>query len=141
MYKMENKEKGSVKIPVRYNECDPTGYAFNANYFIWMQLGASDYFKATGIDLVKLALSQHTFMAVHLSCDYKRPVTYLDVIEVRPFLKNLSDSSIHIQYDIYKGDELVAVGNTIHVYIDLKTKKKIPITEELREKFIKTDHI
>lgn len=132
---MEKKGEVAVKIEVRYNECDPTGYVFNANYFIWMQLGASEFFKATGIDLVKLAMGNHTFMAVHMSCDYKRPVTYLDVVEVRPFMKNLSDSSIHLQYDIYKKDELVAVGNTIHVYLDLKTKAKLPITDDLREKF------
>jgi acyl-CoA thioesterase FadM len=36
---------------------------------------------------------------------------------------------------MFKEDKLVAVGNTIHAHIDLKTKKKIPLSDDLRNKF------
>lgn len=131
----EKKGEFSIKIRVRFNECDPSGYAFNANFFIWMQEGIGEYFKTAGIDLVQLAISNQTFMAVHLSCDYKRPVGFQEVVEIRPFLKELRDSTIHIQHDLYRENKLVAVGHTIYAYIDLKTKKKIPLPDDLKNKF------
>jgi YbgC/YbaW family acyl-CoA thioester hydrolase len=134
---MDKAEKFSEKIKVRYAECDPTGYAYNANFFIWMGEAASVFFREAGVDLEKLVFGNHTFMAVHQSCDYMRPVTFNDIIEVTPVVDKVNDSSLHLRYEIYKGDILSAVGRTVHVYLDLKIQKKMSIPDELREKILK----
>ena len=110
------KMKITTKIRVRYNECDSSGYAFNANFFVWMQEGSGDLFEMSGIDVLKLALDGHTFMAVHMECDFKRPVRFRDVLDVKASVSDVGESSLHIQYDIYKDDQLMAIGRTVHVY-------------------------
>jgi acyl-CoA thioester hydrolase len=124
-----------VKIRIRYNECDPSGYAFNANFFVWMQEATSQYFHDVGVDVKELATARQTFMAVHLSCDYMRPVSPGEWIEIKPHLVELGESTIHVQYEIYKGDTLSARGKTIHVFMDTREKKKVPLTDELKAKF------
>jgi YbgC/YbaW family acyl-CoA thioester hydrolase len=132
---MSKTESLSYETTIRYNECDPTGFAFNANFFIWVQEAAGRYWQDLGIDVVSLGLARQTFMAVHLSCDYRRPVAYGDVIKIRPNVTKLNNSSVHIQYDVCKGDEVAAVARSIHVFMDTKEKKKLPLTDSLREKF------
>ena len=114
-----SKMKITTKIRVRYNECDSSGYAFNANFFVWMQEGSGDLFEMSGIDVLKLALDGHTFMAVHMECDFKRPVRFRDVLDVRASVSDVGESSLHIQYDICKDDQLMAIGRTVHVYVDI----------------------
>jgi YbgC/YbaW family acyl-CoA thioester hydrolase len=132
---MEEKECPKHYVTVRYNECDPTGFAFNANFFIWIQESVVPYWKGLGVDVVAMSMAKQTFMAVHLSCDYKRPVAFGDVIEIRPKVTRVTDSSIQIQYDVYNRGKLSAVGRSIYVFMDTRTKNKLPLTDELREKF------
>ena len=40
-----------------------------------------------------------------------------------------------LTFDIYKGETLSAIGKTIHVFMDTREKKKVPLTDELRAKF------
>jgi acyl-CoA thioesterase FadM len=101
-----------------------------------MQEGTSDLFEAAGIDMSKLALGHQTMMAIHMSCDFMKPVGYREVIEVRPFVKEVGESSLQIQYDLQRGDELLAVGKTVHVHFDTRTKKKAPIPDDLRKKLV-----
>jgi acyl-CoA thioester hydrolase len=130
------KMKITTKIRVRYNECDSSGYAFNANFFVWMQEGSGDLFEMSGIDVLKLALDGHTFMAVHMECDFKRPVCFRDVLDVRASVRDVGESSLHIQYDIYKDDQLMAIGRTVHVYVDTNSKTKIPIPDNYRKRLL-----
>jgi acyl-CoA thioester hydrolase len=133
---MEEHLSSETRIRVRYNECDSSGFAFNGNFFVWMQDGAGDLFEAGGVDIVELAMSGHTFMAIHMECDFKHPTRYRDEIVVRAFVSELGTSSLHIQYDITKDDKLLAVGRTVHVYVDIEQKKKIPMPDDLREKLL-----
>lgn len=131
---MADRLSSTTRITVRYNECDSTGFAFNGNFFIWMQAGAGDLFEAAGVDVVRLAMDGHTFMAVHMACDFKRPATYRDEIDVNAFIEKIGESSLHIQYDIVKGDELLAVGRTIHAYVDTRNRKKAQIPVGIRNR-------
>lgn len=123
-----------VKIEVRFNECDETGYAFYGNFFIWNGVAGAHFFKNAGVDLADYFGPGKIFVQVHQSCDYKRPVTFMDVVEIRTTLKNLGESSIHLQFDLFKNDELVAVGNGVTVCMDQTTGEKSTLPEDLREK-------
>ena len=133
---MEEPLGSETRIRVRYNECDSSGFAFNGNFFIWMQDGAGDLFEAGGVDIVGLAMGSQTFLAVHMECDFKYPTRYRDEIFVRAFVKKVGTSSLHIQYDITRDDKLLAVGRTVHVYVDTEHKKKILIPDDIRQKFL-----
>ncbi len=132
---MNQKKQFSYNINVRYNECDPTGFAFNANFFVWIQEATGRYWRDLGIDVFSLAQGQQTFMAVHLSCDFKRPVAFGDVIQISPKVTELGSSSVSIQWEMFNGDTLSAVGRSVHAFLDLKRKKKLPLTDDLRKKF------
>lgn len=126
-----------VKIEVRYGECDATGYAYNVSFFPWMDLGISHFYKNAGIYATIRGSKKRSFMTVHQSFDYKRPVTYGDLIEVKLFLINVGESSVHYQCEIYKDDVLIAVGNKILAYMDLETKKKVKLPDEIQGQLTK----
>lgn len=122
-----------VRIQVRYNECDMSGYAYNGSFFPWMNLSISWFFKKAGVDTEVFVNKKRSLMMVHQSFDYKAPVTWGDEIDVQPVLKNVGETSIHMQCNVYKGDKLIAVGNSISVFMDLENQKKISLPPELRE--------
>jgi acyl-CoA thioester hydrolase len=124
----------SYEIYVRYNECDPSGYAFNANFFIWVQDASSKYWNDIGLDIKAMAATRQIFMAVHLECDFMRPVAFGDIIHVRPKVTQVKNSSVEFQYQVHNGAELSAVAKSIHVFMDTKEKKKLALTDELRAK-------
>lgn len=121
-----------ARIEVRYNECDITGYAYNANFFVWMSIAALEFMK-TKLDTDALTRAYITPMMVHQSCDYKSPVTYGDVVDIKPKLVNLGESSFTTQYDMYKDNKLVAIGKTVYCFMDLKKKVKAAIPPDIRD--------
>jgi len=129
---MHSKQEAGVRIKVRFNECDPTGFAYNGNYFIWMQEAAVECLRHGGIDMRGMASSNHTFVAVHYSCDFKKPVGFDDVVEARARLADVGESSFQLKYEILMDGEVVAVGKSVHVHIDTTTKTKMNISDELK---------
>lgn len=125
------------KFVVRYNECDATGYAYNGNFFPWMHFATGEFYRKSGIDTSVLQIPNMSLMTVHQAFDYKAPVRYLDEIEVKVFITNVGNTSIQIECEIYKGEQLVAVGTNVTVWVDLVTREKRMIPEDLREQLNK----
>ncbi len=124
------------EIAVRWADCDPAQIAYTGRipYFC---LDALDAFwgHAAGHDWFSINVDRNTGTPfVHLSLDFRKPVTprHILVCEVR--LTSLGETSVGFSVNGYQGGELCFEGRFVEVFVDAKamTKTKPPV--DIRER-------
>ncbi len=74
-------------------------------------------------------------VVVETGCRFLRPVSFPDMIEVGIKIKKFGTSSVTYQLGVFVHgqDAPAAVGHFVHVYVDRKTFRSVPIPLALRE--------
>ena len=69
---------------------------------------------------------------VHAESDYKAPVFVGDKIVITVKVGNIGKTSFSLEYTLKRSKTLVGTAKTMHVTINQKTRKKIPLPSTLR---------
>jgi acyl-CoA thioester hydrolase len=119
------------RLRVRYNECDPQGVVFNANYLtyfdltmgeLWRELGGYHAMVDAGVDMV----------VAEATIRYLAPLRFDDEIEVVARITRLGDTSMTTELVIEDGGEPAAEGELRHVFIETGGGKTAGIPEPIR---------
>jgi acyl-CoA thioester hydrolase len=119
------------QLRVRYNECDPQGVVFNANYLtyfdltiteLWRELGGYQAMVEAGVDLV----------VAEASVRYLSALRFDDEFEVRATIAKLGDTSMKTEVILARNGEPVAEGELRHVFVESGGGAKAPIPEPIR---------
>ncbi len=128
----------STTFRVRYAETDQMGVVYYANYFIWFEVGRTDYCRQKGFAYRDMEKEDGLCIIVaETRCRYKAPAHYDDEIEVRTCLRQVRPRVIVFGYEIYRQatDELLAEGETVHVITDLEGRPRA-LPEKYRDLFL-----
>jgi acyl-CoA thioester hydrolase len=74
---------GSVRLRVRYCECDPMGVAHHAAYVPWLEVARTELLRGSGVSYADMERHGALLVIVKLDVRYRRPVKYDDLVEVR----------------------------------------------------------
>lgn len=109
---------------VRYKDTDQMGVAYYANYFVWFEVGRSEYLRGSGISYRELEQQEIFLPVVEAFCKYKFPARYDDLLRIRTGLNFLEDVKLGFYYEIYhqENNVLLASGETIHAFVNRKGK-------------------
>jgi acyl-CoA thioester hydrolase len=119
------------RLRVRYNECDPQGVVFNANYLtyfditmgeLWRDLGGYQEMVADGVDMV----------VAEARVRYLGPLRFDDEFELVARVTRLGETSMTTELVAERGGEPVAEGELRHVFIAAGGGRKAPIPEGIR---------
>jgi acyl-CoA thioester hydrolase len=119
------------RLRVRYNECDPQGVVFNANYLtyfdltmteLWRELGGYQAMVDAGVDMV----------VAEARIRYRAALRFDDEFEVLATIGRLGETSMTTAIAILRGDETVAEGELRHVFIESGGGDTSPIPEAIR---------
>lgn len=122
---------------VRYAETDQMRVVYYANYFVWFEIGRTDYCRQHGFAYRDMEEEDGLCIIVaEARCRYKAPARYDDEIEVRTCLKTVRRRVLVFDYQIYRraDDELLAEGETVHVITDLNGRPRA-LPEKYRDLF------
>jgi acyl-CoA thioester hydrolase len=119
-----------VEARVRYSECDSMGVAHNSVYAIWMELARTELLRRQGMAYRDLEASGVFFVVARLSVRYHRPARYDEVLRIHVSMAQSHGVKVEHQYQIFRGDELLATGATTIVCLDAAGKLR-PVPEEL----------
>jgi acyl-CoA thioester hydrolase len=111
----------STRFRVRYAETDQMGVVYYANYFVWFEIGRTDYIRQRGFAYRDMEAEEGLYIVVaEAKCRYKAPARYDDEIEVRTCLRGMRRRVLVFGYEIHRPatDELLAEGETVHVVTD-----------------------
>ena len=101
---------------VRYAETDQMGMVYYANYFVWMEIGRTDFCRECGFSYAGLEREEKAFLPVaEADCRYIAPARYDDDIIVETEISRLNRRIVEFSYRIRSKDTLLAEGRTLHV--------------------------
>ena len=108
-----------ARVKVRYAETDQMGVAYYANYLVWFEVGRSQYCRDCGFSYRDMERETGLFMIVaEARCRYKTPARYEDDLIIRTRATELTRRTLRFGYEIWRGDQLLATGETLHVLIN-----------------------
>jgi acyl-CoA thioester hydrolase len=119
------------RLRVRYNECDPQGVVFNANYLtyfditmgeLWRELGGYQAMVDAGVDMV----------VAEARISYLDALRFDDEFEMRAEVKRLGDTSMITEIALDRDGTAVAEGELRHVFIETGGATTAPIPESIR---------
>ncbi|MEX2218127.1 MAG: thioesterase family protein [Phycisphaerales bacterium] len=96
---------GSTRLRIRYSECDPMGVAHHAAYAPWLEIARTELLRETGITYADLERAGTYLVVATLTLNYKRPLFYDDLIEVRTRVSGGSRVKIEHTYEIALAEE------------------------------------
>lgn len=93
-------DRGSIRLRVRYAECDPFGVAHHSSYVPWLEEGRTELLRDTGVTYAQLETTGVFLVITKLDLKYRRPVRYDDLIEVRTRVVGGSKIKIRHEYEL-----------------------------------------
>src|ERR1700712_694027 len=92
---------GETQVRVRYAETDQMGVVYHANYLVWFEVGRVELIRQMGLDYKAMEREEGCGIAVvEVSCRYKAPARYDDVLVVKTRITGARGSVVKFGYEI-----------------------------------------
>jgi acyl-CoA thioester hydrolase len=115
-----------TEVTVRYAETDMMGIVYHANYLPWFEIGRTHLLKEQGIPYRALEAEGFRLPVLEVTVKYLRPALYDDTVAVVTTLREKPLLRIRLEYQLYRGHELLVTGSTLHAFIDRTGKPVRP---------------
>jgi acyl-CoA thioester hydrolase len=119
-------EYHQTQIRVRYSETDQMRVVYHGNYAQYFEIGRVEWLRNKGISYKWMEENGIMLPVVSLTMNYKKPARYDELLTLKTILKNRATVKIEFDYELYnESEELLTTGNSILVFVDMKTGKPI----------------
>ena len=117
------------RLEVRFSDCDPLGHVNNAVYLTYLE----ESYRCVTTVCTMLPPGLPGVILARVECDYKRPATYGEALEIRMTVGEIGRSSFRYEYEIVDGEgRTVLVAKTVQVMFDYTQGKPVPIPDHIR---------
>ena len=133
-----------LPIPTRWSDNDVYGHINNAVYYFYFDTVVNRYLLDNG--LLMLGQSKTIGLVVDTGCAYFAPMAFPDEITAGLRVAKLGASSVRYEIALFKGSntktstkasaQASAQGHFVHVYVDAKTRRPVPIYDKMRRKLM-----
>jgi acyl-CoA thioester hydrolase len=106
------------QIEVRYAETDMMGVVYHGSYLPWLEVARTALLAAEGLPYRELEASGFFLPVIEVNLRYQRPARYADVITIEAVIREKPGVRLRIDYRLFRGEEPIANGHTVHVFID-----------------------
>ena len=122
------------RLDVRFRDCDPLGHVNNAVYLTYLEQTRFNHWRALwGFGSPQLPPGMPGVILAHVECDYRRPATYGDTLEIRMRVAELGRTSFRYEYEIVDDQgRTVLTAKTVQVMYDYAAEKPVPIPDDIR---------
>jgi acyl-CoA thioester hydrolase len=115
-----------AQVTVRYAETDMMGVVYHGSYLPWFEIGRTTLLKEMGLSYRQLETDGYRLPVLEVSAKYFRPAVYDDTVTIVTTLHEKPLLRIRLEYEVKRGDELLATGYTVHAFIDRTGKPVRP---------------
>ncbi len=106
------------QVTVRYAETDMMGVVYHGSYLPWFEIGRTTLLREQGLPYRELEAEGFRLPVLEVTARYLRPALYDDTITIVTTLREKPTLRIHLEYELFNGDVLLATGKTLHAFID-----------------------
>lgn len=114
------------KIRVRYAETDRMDVVYHSNYLVWFETARILMLDQIGMPYREIEARGLFLPVLSVSTEYKSPARFDDHLEIHLFLKKKPRARMHFDYEVRRGDELLATGQSSHGFMDRSGKGQRP---------------
>ena len=110
--------QAQAEVVVRYAETDMMGVVYHGSYLPWFEVGRTHLLRQHGVVYRQLEAEGFFLPVLEVGVRYLRPARYDDTITIVTTLREKPILRIRLDYEVRRGDELLATGQTTHAFID-----------------------
>ena len=125
--KKENlKNLFAYQKPIAYYETDSLMVVHHSNYIRYMEETRVDWIRKNGLLDLHAPVGEFSLAVLETRCVHLAPLRFGDTVDVR-LQARVERAKVHFEYAMFKGQDLVALGMSVHVPLDSQMKIiKIP---------------
>ena len=112
----------TTDIRVRYAETDKMGVVYHANYFAWFEVARIGMLDQMGLPYAQLEERGYLLPVLECSAKFYSPGHFDDRIAVTVTVDQLPIVRIEAHYEVRRGEEILATGQTVHAFISPQGK-------------------
>ena len=120
--------QAQAEVVVRYAETDMMGVVYHGSYLPWFEVGRTHLLRQHGVVYRQLETGGFFLPVLEVNVRYLRPARYDDTITIVTTLREKPVLRIRLDYEVRRGDELLATGQTTHAFIDRNGRPVRPPT-------------
>lgn len=126
---------------VKYYETDQMGVVHHSNYIRWFEEARVEFMRNAGISYKVMEEEGVQIPVVTVSCKYKSPAKFDDVVLVRGWIKKFNGIIVEISYEVVDKEtgEVRVTGESSHCFVNDVTFKPINLRrerEDIYQKFL-----
>jgi acyl-CoA thioester hydrolase len=106
------------QIEVRYAETDMMGVVYHGSYLPWLEVARTALLAAEGLPYRELEAQGFFLPVIEVNLRYHKPARYADHVMIHAVIREKPAVRLRIDYELFRGDEKLASGHTVHVFID-----------------------
>lgn len=125
-----------AQIRVRYAETDQMGYVYYGNFAAYYEVARTEAFRSLGINYKEMEKDGVMMPVLEMRTKYIRPARYDDLLTIKMILRNKPQGArILFEYEVFnEAEELLNIGETTLVFVDMKTNRPIPLPADILQK-------
>lgn len=123
----------TYKHEVKYYECDRMGITHHSNYVRFMEEARVDLLDKIGYGFDRIEAEGVFSPVIAISCNYKHPTTFKDVIEIDVSISKMQDLKFEFTYTMRVGEKVVCIGQSTHCFTE--NGRPVVISKRLPELF------
>ncbi len=105
---------------IQYYETDKMKVTHHSNYIRFMEEARIDFLSRIGWSYEKMEEAGIISPVVEVHCEYKRPTTFPQVIQIQVSVKEVSAVKLQLEYCMTVEGELVFTAGSTHCFLDEK---------------------
>jgi acyl-CoA thioester hydrolase len=111
-------------LRVRWSELDPQGIVFNPNYFVYFDIGVTEYLRTIGfVYPADFSAAGSDMFAVHANANFCASAHYDEGVDIGVRAARLGRTSFAFELAIFRADELLVHGSLVYVNASLESRK------------------
>ncbi|HSD63592.1 MAG TPA: thioesterase family protein [Ignavibacteriaceae bacterium] len=119
---------------INFYDCDPAGIIFFSKIFEICHSAYEDFINSFRLKSNYWNNENYAVPIIHSEAEYFLPLKPADKISVEVVVNQLKDSSFELKYICKNVEgEITNEVKTVHIFIDKKVWKKIPIDPEVKD--------
>ena len=123
-----------LPIQTRWKDNDVYGHVNNVEYYSFFDTAINAWLiREGGLDIER---GEVIGLCVESHCEFKAALSFPEPIEVGLRVGKLGTSSVRYELGIFReggaDEEVTAEGHFVHVFVDRRTRRPVPIPEPLR---------
>lgn len=133
---MQCQDKFRLLLRVRYSECDAQYVVFNARYADYVDIAATEFFRAVFGGYQDLLDQGVDTQVVRMLIEWKSSAKFDDILALEVQTTQIGTTSFTLQVAMqdYFSSRQIAVAENIYVMVTAETHEKMAIPEEIRQK-------